>query len=592
MIDADCAGVLFTKDPINPGSSDFVIDSCWGLGEGVVSGQVVTDTFHVNKHDLSIRQSQINEKKQYCAKDTDGETCLIDTPKDKLHQASLTSSQVHQLAEQAGKLKIYYGCDLDIEWAFKDGKLWLLQARPITTSIIETDAVIHANPWDSNPKNREGAMFSRMDTGEIVTGLMTPLGLSFCQFYQHNIHGPAIKTMGLLSTGNPDNYMGYIQGHVYLNISGSAHMLRQCPPTRDEMKFTTRYATSDVDFTGYKNPYGEGVSGYDYFKSSMYWLKGQITNMMSAEKIVKEMIALRESETRRFMALSLDQLTLPELDTELSRIDRYFRESCAAYMPFFLQSFALYDALAEACEEHLKGEGEGLQNRIKASMNNLRTIEVTKGIVDLVTVIKGDSALKALFEQNTAEQLLTLLPGNPASKDFWNKDFLTFLFNFGSRGRQEFELSIPRWSDDPTYLFNVIKSYLVNEVDLDAVLRESATRRENDSDKLLKRLPFGPRTKIKFLIKLYGTMAERREATRPTFISETWFYRCILVEVLGRLEKEGIASVSDLPYIDFKLFRDYIAGKIDANTAFSQEMIEKNKQQHLFNQHAEEPPMA
>lgn len=592
MIDADSAGVLFTQDPVNPDADHMIIDSCWGLGEGVVSGQVVTDTFHVNKRNLTIADSQINEKKQFCTKNPKGIIALEPTPEKKMLIPSLTPDQIGMLAEQANKLRDYYGKELDIEWAFKDGELWLLQARPITTQAKAVQDVIYANPWDNNPANREGAFFSRMDTGEIVTGLMTPLGLSFCRFYQNEIHGPAIKTMGLLSTGHPDNYMGYIQGHVYLNISGSAHMLRQCPPTRDEMKFTTRYATSDIDFSHYKNPYGEGVKGYEYVKSSLFWLKGQIKNMASAKKIVDEMIALRESETQRFLQLSLDKLTLEELDKELSRIDHYFRESCAAYMPFFLQSFALYDALTEACEEHLGGEGDGLQNRIKASMNNLRTIEVTKGIVDLVSLIKANPILKALFEKHTAEELLELLPEHSAAQTFWHKDFQAFLFNFGSRGRQEFELSIPRWSDDPTYLLNVMKTYLVNNVNLDAVLQESTGKREADSEKLLKKLPFGPRTKIRMLIKLYGTMAERREATRPTFISETWFYRKIIVEVLTRLEAEGKAAVSDLPFIDFNLFRDYLAGKVSAEVAFARELLEKNRQQHRYNEHAEEPPMA
>ncbi|MCY4045298.1 MAG: PEP-utilizing enzyme [Cellvibrionales bacterium] len=593
MIDADCAGVLFTQNPITGNKNQLIIEGCYGLGEGVVSGQVVTDSFTVNKRDLSISDFSINEKSKYCTRDNNGEICLIETPHEQKKLPCLSDNQIKQLAEQAKKLAIYYGKELDIEWAFKDGKLWLLQARPITTTLESAEpSVIYANPWDNNPAHKEGAMFSRMDTGEIVTGLMTPLGLSFCDFYQRNIHGPAIKTMGLKSIGNSDNYMGYIQGHVYLNISGSAHMLRQCPPTRDEMKFTTRYATEELDFTHYKNPYGEGVKGWDYAKSAWFWLKSQVHNLRTAEKTVQSMTQLRQSETERFLALDLPNMTLQQLNLELSRIDKHFLDACAAYMPFFLQSFALYDALTEACDEHLKGQGEGLQNRIKSSMNNLRTIEVTKGIVDLVDEVKQNANLKALFENHTADELLDILPNAPESEHFYHKGFKQFLFNFGSRGRQEFELSIPRWSDDPTYLFNVIKSYLENDIDLDKVLQETASKRETDSEQLLQNLPFGPRKKIQLLIKLYSKMSERREETRPTFITETWFYRKIIVEVLSRLEKNGILNASDLPYIDFNRFRDYVAGNMPAQDAFSPQLLEKNRRQHLFNQHAEEPPMA
>jgi phosphohistidine swiveling domain-containing protein len=591
MIDADCAGVLFTQNPVNAEKNTMVIDACWGLGEGVVSGQVLTDTFEVDKNDLSITSTVVRLKNKQSGRDEAGEVRLLDTEQSKKEQASLTSQQLMVLSLKAKELVEHYGSELDIEWAFKDNELWLLQARPITTSVPQ-EKLVYANPWEKDEDRQKNAMFSRMDTGEIVTGLMTPLGLSFCEFYQKNIHGPAVKTMGLLDEGHPDNYMGYIQGQVYLNISASASMLRQCPPTRDEMKFTKRYATSDLDFTDYKNPYGAGVTGYDYFKSSMYWLKGQFINTFSAGKLVKKMITLRNCETKRFAELDLKNMSLAELNNELTRIDGHFLDACAVYMPFFLQSFALYDALAETCEQYLSGKGAALQNRIKASMNNLRTIEVTRGIVDLVEKVKKQPLLLDLFNKHDADMLLSILPVDNVSKAFWNADFKGFLSDFGSRGRQEFELSIPRWSDDPTYLIQVMKMYLENDVDLEERLTTISGLRESDTTDLLKNLPRSAKFKIRLLTKIYGVMAERREATRPTFIAATWFYRKIIVEVLERLSDKNVLSIEQLPYIDFNHFRDYVAGKKLAEEAFSAELLEKNRHQHLLNLHAQEPPMA
>jgi pyruvate,water dikinase len=304
------------------------------------------------------------------------------------------------------------------------------------------------------------------------------------------------------------------------------------------------------------------------------------------------MIALREYETKRFEEINLSTLSLAELNTELKRIDGYFLDSCAVYMPFFLQSFALYDALTETCEQYLSEKGAGLQNRIKASMNNLRTIEVTRGIVTLVTKVKQQPLLLDLFNQYDAKTLLEKLPINDVSKDFWNTDFKGFLSDFGSRGRQEFELSIPRWSDDPTYLLQVMKMYLENDVDLEQRLTSISNLRENDTEDLLKNLPFSAKFKIRFLTKIYGVMAERREATRPTFIAQTWFYRRIIVEVLQRLSTKNIVNVEHLPFIDFNEFREYVSGKKSAEEAFNSQLLEKNRHQHLLNLHAQEPPMA
>ncbi|MDK1311612.1 PEP/pyruvate-binding domain-containing protein [Pseudoalteromonas ardens] len=591
MVDADAAGVMFTQDPLSGDTNKVVIDSCWGLGEGVVSGQVSTDSFILDKNSGELLQQEIRVKPQYCQRNAQGQVTLLNTPQAQQQSASLNEAQLAQLLTLAKQAQALYQTELDIEWALKDDKIWLLQARPVTTQASKAEP-IYANPWEQDQRVKDGAFFSRMDTGEIVTGLMTPLGLSFCEFYQKHIHGPAIKTMGLADISDWQVYMGYIQGQVYLNISGSAHMLRQCPPTRDEMKFTTRYATSDIDFSNYRNPYGPGVEGWDYAKSAWHWLKQQVHNMRNAGKIVDEMIALRESETKRFLALDLPSMSLSELDQELTRIDNYFLDSCAAYMPFFLQSFALYDALAETCEEHFKDQGEGLQNRIKASMNNLRTIEVTRGILDLVEQVEGNPELKAVFERFEAEELVSILPAHPLGQPFWQGPFEAFLLEFGARGRQEFELSIPRWRDDPSYLLQVMKMYLKHPVDLEKKLKETESLREADSEQLFKALPAGARFKLKTIIKLYGVMAERREATRPTFITETWFYRCIILEVLSRLERDNLAKVADLPYIDFNRLRDYVAGRMGAAEAFSESLLNANRHSHLFNLHAEEPPMA
>lgn len=591
MIDADCAGVLFTRDPLNPERKEIVIDSCWGLGEGVVSGLVATDSYIVDCDTLVISDRKIRAKPMHCKKALSGEIALSPTPLDLIEKPSLTEEQVYELCEYAKKLRDYYGYELDIEWAIHDKKLWLLQARPITTREVKKE-VLYANPWEEDLSRRDNALFSRMDTGEILTGLMTPLGLSFCKFYQKHIHGPATKEIGLLDIYDWKQYMGYVQGRVYLNISGSAHMLRQCPPTRNEMIFTEHYTTDEVDLSDYRNPYSPDVNGFAYIKSSFYWLKAQIKNAINMKKTVQCAVQMRNTETARFLALDLQEMSLEQLNSELTRIDRNFLDACKAYMPSFLLSFGFYDDLSAACKKYLPNKGDGLHNRIKASMNNLRTIEVTRGIVGLVEIIKKDQALLELFRNHTIEQLLKILPYEESSKNFWHVHFSEFLFQFGTRGRQEFELSIPRWRDEPSYLLQVMKTYLESDFDLEAKLRQTEENRTLDTDSLLNDLPFTARFKLRSLIKLYSLMAENREEIRPTFIAETWFYRCIIIEVLRRMECKGVVSVEDMPYIDFNLLRDYVAGKIGEKQAFCKEMIEQNRREHLMNQYCEEPPMS
>lgn len=594
MVDVESAGVAFSQDPMSGDDQYILIDACWGVGEGVVSGQVSTDSYRIRKCDHTIVSTDIRAKKIKCTKKNNGETHIVNVDEDKIKQPVLSSEQCIELAAQVEKISLYYGQPMDIEWGIENNNVYILQARPITTKTSKTSKtpIYYADEDETDEYIRDNALFSRMDTGEIVTGLMTPLGLSFCKFYQHNIHGPAIKTMGLLNVGNSQHYMGYIQGQVYLNISASAMLLSQCPPTRDLMKFTKRYATEDIDFTTYQNPYGIPVSGWKFIKSSLYWCGYQIYNLFSAERIVKNMVKIRQDEVDRFNKLDLKSMSLMELNNELSRIDKYFLKACKAYMPFFLQSFALYDLLAELCEQWLGGKGDGLQNRIKASMNSLRTIEVTRGIYQLTETVNSNKPLRTIFINSDADQLKANLEKNRIGKQFIENEFSCFLKNYGARGRQEFELSIPRWNDDPSYLLKVIKMYLISEVDLEERIAEVDKERVNDTEQLLKKLPFSIRMKFRFIIAAYAKMAERRENTRPTYITETWFYRKIVTEVLDRLDRDSIVFKDELPFIDFNLFRKYVAGEINAEEAFSKEIIENNRKEHLVNCNSEEPPMA
>lgn len=592
MIEADVAGVLFTKDPINGHNSRTVIDACWGLGEGVVSGKVTTDTYIVNSDTLTICERTIRSKTMMSGRSSDLKDGIQKVPPELVNKPTLSEGKAIELASKAEAIRRYYGKDLDIEWAIKDGSIWILQARPITVSGTKVDGKLYPDENETEDYIRENAMFSRLDVGEIVTGLMTPLGLSFCKFYQHHIHGPAVKTMGLLDIGNPKHYMGYMQGHVYLNISASAQLLTQCPPTRNMMKFTKRYASVGMDFTNYENPYGQPISGIKYLKSSLYWFGYQVHNLITASRAVKKMQRLLESETERFLRLEIQSMSLDDLNKELRRIDEYFLQSCAVYMPFFLQSFALYDLLSELCEKWLKDEGEGLQNRIKASMNNLRTIEVTRGICELTKKVDSSVALRKLFIETPLEDLIKALQQDRNGRSFWEFDITKFLRKFGSRGHEEFDLSLPRWNDDPSYILQIIKMYLVSDVQLETRLREINTKREKDTQKLLTKLPFKIQKVFRFVIGAYAVMAERREATRPTFIAETWFYRKIILEVMRRLNKQGIVRIEDLPYIDFNEFRDYVSGRKSAEKAFSGELIGKNRNKHLVNQRLQEPPLA
>jgi phosphoenolpyruvate synthase/pyruvate phosphate dikinase len=133
MIDADVAGVCFTVDPISGNRQSIVIDASYGLGESVVSGLVTPDSFVVDRASLTLQSRQIGEKEQLIQMGVGG-TTSSPVPETLRRSFCLTDPQVVAVAKLALELERARGRAVDIEWAFSRGKLYLLQARPISTA--------------------------------------------------------------------------------------------------------------------------------------------------------------------------------------------------------------------------------------------------------------------------------------------------------------------------------------------------------------------------------------------------------------------------------------------------------------------------
>lgn len=134
MINAVSAGVCFTANPITNDRKGMVIEAAFGLGEAVVSGQVTPDTYMLKKKPLEIEQAYVGNQKFALYRKEDGGTEKRLLSEEEGSKRKITDEQVILLAKEAMKVEEHYGKPQDIEFAFdKEGKLHILQSRPITT---------------------------------------------------------------------------------------------------------------------------------------------------------------------------------------------------------------------------------------------------------------------------------------------------------------------------------------------------------------------------------------------------------------------------------------------------------------------------
>ncbi len=105
LVPADAAGVAFTANPVNGRRAETVVSAVRGLGERLVSGEASPDEWIVSGRDAICTSAP---------------------------EEAIDESQVHAIAEMARQAEAHFGSPQDVEWAIADGKLFMLQARPIT----------------------------------------------------------------------------------------------------------------------------------------------------------------------------------------------------------------------------------------------------------------------------------------------------------------------------------------------------------------------------------------------------------------------------------------------------------------------------
>jgi pyruvate, water dikinase len=130
LVDADSAGVLFSRNPLD-GSDELVIEAAWGLGEAVVAGLVTPDRFRLSR-DGGVVERIAALKDVALRIDPEGGTRQTDVPDELARALCLDDDQLAALYDLALRCDEVFGGSHDLEWAFASGRLYLLQRRTLT----------------------------------------------------------------------------------------------------------------------------------------------------------------------------------------------------------------------------------------------------------------------------------------------------------------------------------------------------------------------------------------------------------------------------------------------------------------------------
>jgi pyruvate,water dikinase len=136
MVDAAVSGVMFTCNPMSGDPSVVAVNASWGLGLGVVGGEVTPDEYLVSKVTGEVVRRNVAAKHiEYRADPSGRGTVCVEVEEARQSEPALDDDALAALVDVARRVQKYFGSHQDVEWALDgDGELFVLQSRPVTAT--------------------------------------------------------------------------------------------------------------------------------------------------------------------------------------------------------------------------------------------------------------------------------------------------------------------------------------------------------------------------------------------------------------------------------------------------------------------------
>ena len=443
LVRADISGVLFTAEPVTGSRTEMTGNFVYGFGEELVSGEAEPYTF------------------------------TLERPKGRYDGPADMKRFARKLYNLGCRLERELGCPQDIEWAIADGKLYLLQSRPITT-LIGHDPTTGA--W--NDSLTGDFLWSRNNFGEGRPDVMAPFTFSLSDKVWREIN----LLPGYSMAGN-------ICGRFYANVSVAMSMLAAI---------------------------GKGV---DAAKEQMAGMLGNVPGEIDIPLVplrrsimlraIPKMIRLAIRERKGAKQVPEYLATMPALCKELrERIAETQTES-------------------ELIDLWHRDIFSRLTRDIWIVAGSAQPLEALMKLKRKLAELAGESDANTLFSGLSSEDdmLASLGPVVGVARVAQGKmSRAEYLEKYGHRGPQEAELSSPRPAEDPDWLDKQLAEYEKNLVDVDALLAQRRAEFEAAWQRLQARYPKKAR-KLRRQIDKVGPAARMREAVRDEVTRFLWVER-------------------------------------------------------------------
>lgn len=445
MIPAEVSGVAFSADPLSGDQEVTVINSVYGLGEGLVSGQLSADQF---RFEAQAWSSVITEKSLAVVPDSTGISTVALSP-ELHHRPSLSEKQLQEIRAQLLVITEACKCPQDMEFCYSGETLWILQSRPIT-ALKQSDS-----------PSGEMILWDNSNIVESYPGLTSPLTFSFIVEMYAGVYRQLSGLFGVkekvLDANDQtfQNMLGLIQGRVYYNLKSWYKALSLFPGYAVNARFMETMMGVEEPFDLEDNEVQSKWAGY-------IGVGRMAIRMFSALIRLPQETAIFQMQLgeilQKYSDLNFQQMPVGDI---LKHYQTFETELLAKWKPPMVNDFfamIFFGVLKNMSEKLRIKESPNLHNDLLCGSADIISTEPITRLMNIADLICKEEASRLAFESQSPETLWLAIQHDqfPGIRP----EIESYLESFGDRCIGELKLESIPYQDQPEALISMVQSFV------------------------------------------------------------------------------------------------------------------------------------
>ena len=443
MIPSEVAGVGFGINPVSGDPFTKVISSVFGLGEGLVSGKLDADTYYVSPS--GIKSKLLTKTHQFIQSPEGFGVIKSDVSEHLQSTSSLTNEQLLEISKVLDLLQQKLNSPQDIEFAYFNNELFLLQTRPITTV---------------NNSTGEYTLWDNSNIIESYPGITTPLTYSFILKMYEMVYKQFVGLLGVSQAEIQqhsiifENTLGLVRGRVYYNLLHWYKMLAMVPGYSINAEFMEQMMGVKERFV-LQEKFGmnKGLAWWRSIKMIVNLIRLFSSLKKERNRFQKQLNQIISTyKAIDFKALPPKEIVQHYLEFEESLLLKW-------RAPLINDFFAMiwFGLLRKQTEKHFP-DLSNIHNDLLCGNDDIISVEPIHQCIAISNLISGESKFKDLFLNQSSHQIWEAIK----KKEFEEIRIAieSYIDQFGERCVGELKLETVSYSQNPLLFVQVIQSYV------------------------------------------------------------------------------------------------------------------------------------